>query len=101
MLVAAPRAVEAGLRGRVFRPARAWRSGMIRLADIQSSDSFVSSRRPLSPFQRGRVLQLVAERLSGITIGDGTVYMVGKADQQNVLQTPTHPKTEVLIADIF
>ena len=38
--------------------------------------SFVSSRRPLSPFQRGRFLQLVAERLSGITIGDGTVYMV-------------------------
>ena len=38
VLVAAPSAVEAGLRGRVVRSARAWRSGMIRLADIQSSD---------------------------------------------------------------
>jgi hypothetical protein len=38
VLVAAPRAVEAGLRGRDVRPARAWRSGMIQLTDIQPSD---------------------------------------------------------------
>jgi hypothetical protein len=32
---------------------------------------------PLSPFQRGRFLQLVVERLSGVTIGDGAVHKAG------------------------
>jgi hypothetical protein len=36
--VAAPLAVEAGLRGRDVRPARAWRSSMIRRTEIKPSD---------------------------------------------------------------
>jgi hypothetical protein len=45
MLVAAPRAVEAGLRGLVVRSARGWRSGMIRLADIQGRKCLRKKKR--------------------------------------------------------
>jgi hypothetical protein len=57
---------------------------MIRLTDVQLK-ILRELATPLSPFQRGRFLQLVAERLSGITIGDGTVHKAGIAAQREVL----------------
>jgi len=55
-----PAQLKLGLRGRDVCPARAWRSG------YDPTD-----RTPLSP------LQLVAERLAGLTFGDGAVYAAG------------------------
>jgi len=39
----------------------------------------------LSPYQRGKFLQLVSEHLSGIEIGDGVVHQAGIAAQRKLL----------------
>jgi hypothetical protein len=57
---------------------------MIRLTDRQL-EILRELATPLSPFQRGRFLQLVAERLTNITIGDGAVHQAGIAAQHEVL----------------
>jgi hypothetical protein len=57
---------------------------MIRLTDRQLQ-ILRDLATPLSPFQRGRFLQLVAERLGDATIGDGAVHKAGKAAQKEVL----------------
>jgi len=59
---------------------------MIRLTDSQLQ-MLRELATPLSPFQRGRFLQLVAERLSIAEIGDGTVHKAGIAAQREVLST--------------
>jgi len=41
---------------------------------------------PLTPFQRSRFLELVAQRLAGREIGDGSVHAAAVAAQREVLQ---------------
>jgi hypothetical protein len=49
---------------------------MIRFTDAQI-EALRELATPLAPFQRGRFLQPVAECLTGITIGDGSVHRLG------------------------
>jgi hypothetical protein len=57
---------------------------MIRLTDHQL-EILGQLATPLLPFERGRFLQLVAERLADIVIGDGSVYAAGVEAQRKVL----------------
>jgi hypothetical protein len=58
---------------------------MIKLTDKQL-ETLRELAMPLSPFQRGKFLQLVAQRLAGITIGDGSVHQAAVEARKELLR---------------
>ena len=59
---------------------------MIRFTDAQI-EALRELVTPLAPFQRGRFLQPVAECLTGITIGDGSVHQAAIEARKQVLSS--------------
>jgi hypothetical protein len=57
---------------------------MISLTDEQLEMLKVLAR-PLAPWQRGLFLQAVAQRLTDVEIGDGTVHAAAVAAQREVI----------------
>jgi hypothetical protein len=59
---------------------------MIRFTDAQIA-TLRELAAPLAPWQRREFLEIVAERLAGTEIGDGSVHAAALAAQREVLAT--------------
>ena len=57
---------------------------MIRFTDAQIT-TLRELSAPLAPWQRQEFLEIVAERLANVEIGDGSVHAAGLAAQREVL----------------